>query len=463
MIKNERQFKLTRSQVQRFEDSLADLRSRDTSDIHPVQQDLELRSIASTIAELEAGMRTYVGLRDGEIAPVAITDVASIPRALIEHRIAAGLSQRELAERLDLKEQQIQRYEAEDWATASLSRLVQVADALGIASTLPEPSTSDLDEIRRTVGRVGIDREFLTRRLAPAPERGLAAVVDLTARLNRVYRWTPAQIINGEISEPEPLLEAASFKLPKEHNAARTNAYTVYSHYLALQALAATPNLEPRQVPVDPDEMRRLLDDGSETISFERAITVAWSLGVIVMPLADPGAFHAMLWRFEGRNVVILKQQNRLVSRWLFDLLHELRHAAEDPGELTYAVLDGDGDLDEDEYEANNYAGAVLLAGRAEELAQQVARASGGRVETLTRVVPEVARRNNVSTGDLAHYLAYRLSIDGVNWWGAATNLQSSGDDPWRIAAEKFFEEIDLRLLNPIDRDLLIQAISDPE
>lgn len=463
MIKNERQFKLTRSQVQRFEAALADLENRETTELHPVQHDLELRSIASTIAELEDSIRTYVSLRDGELAPVPITDVASIPRSLIEHRIAAGLSQRQLAERLGLKEQQIQRYEAEDWATASLNRLMQVADALGIVSSFPGRFDADLAEVRRTVGRVGIDRDFLIRRLEPAREHGLAAVLDLTTRLNRVYGWTPTEIVSGDISDPQPMLAAASFKLPKEHNTARTNAYTVYSHYLALQALAATPNLGPKPVPADPAEMRDLLDDGSGTISFERALDIAWSLGVIVMPLADPGAFHAVLWRHQGRNVVILKQQNRLVSRWLFDLLHELRHAAEKPDELSYAVVDGDGELDDDEYEANDYAGSVLLAGRAEELAQQVAEASKGRVEALTRVVPDVAARNGVAVGDLAHYIAYRLSVDNVNWWGAATNLQPQGDDPWRVAAERFFEEIDLRLLNPIDRDLLVQAVSDLE
>lgn len=463
MIKNERQFKHTRTQVQRFEQALADLRGRDTTDVHPVQHDLELRSATSVIAELEDSMRAYEHLRDGKTAPAAITDVASIPRALVEHRIAAGLTQRQLAERLGLKEQQIQRYEAEDWATASLSRLTQVAEALGLGSRISGASNTDFTNVRRTVGRVGIDRDFLLRRLAPSPEDGLAAVVDLTARLNRVYGWTPAEIVKGTVREPEPLLAAASFKLPKGHNAARTNAYTVYSHYLALQALAATPHLEPKPIPSDPADLRRLLDDGSGTITYDRALDVSWSLGVIVMPLADPGTFHAVLWRHQNRNVVILKQQNRLVSRWLFDLLHELRHAAEDPNEPTYAVLDGDGEPDDDEYVANDFAGAVLLDGRADELAQQVVRASRGSVEALSRVVPDIAAKNNVATGDLAHYIAYRLSVDDVNWWGAATNLQPRGGDPWQMAAERFFQEVDLRLLNPIDRDLLVQAVSDPE
>jgi transcriptional regulator with XRE-family HTH domain len=55
-----------------------------------------------------------------------------LPRTLIQARIAAGLSQKELARRLGLKEQQIQRYEATDYASAKLSRLRAVMHALGI-------------------------------------------------------------------------------------------------------------------------------------------------------------------------------------------------------------------------------------------------------------------------------------------------------------------------------------------
>lgn len=51
---------------------------------------------------------------------------------LIKGRIAAGLTQRQLADRLGLKEQQMQRYEATDYASASLARVSEVIAALGI-------------------------------------------------------------------------------------------------------------------------------------------------------------------------------------------------------------------------------------------------------------------------------------------------------------------------------------------
>ena len=45
---------------------------------------------------------------------------------------AAGLNQRDLATRLGLKEQQIQRYEATHYAGVSLERIQAVAEALGV-------------------------------------------------------------------------------------------------------------------------------------------------------------------------------------------------------------------------------------------------------------------------------------------------------------------------------------------
>jgi HTH-type transcriptional regulator/antitoxin HigA len=55
-----------------------------------------------------------------------------LPIVLIEGRIAAGLTQRELGKRLDVPEQQIQRYEATLYAGVSLQRLQEVADVLGL-------------------------------------------------------------------------------------------------------------------------------------------------------------------------------------------------------------------------------------------------------------------------------------------------------------------------------------------
>jgi ribosome-binding protein aMBF1 (putative translation factor) len=60
-----------------------------------------------------------------------ISDVVeSLPEMLVEERKRLDLTQRQLAEKLGIKEQQIQRYEATRYQSASLQRLGEVARAL---------------------------------------------------------------------------------------------------------------------------------------------------------------------------------------------------------------------------------------------------------------------------------------------------------------------------------------------
>jgi len=63
-------------------------------------------------------------------------EVSAIPDLLIAARIARGMTQKDLAEAMGLKMQQIQAYEADRYRSASLSRIAWVAKALGLNITL---------------------------------------------------------------------------------------------------------------------------------------------------------------------------------------------------------------------------------------------------------------------------------------------------------------------------------------
>ena len=47
--------------------------------------------------------------------------------------------------------------------------------------------------------------------------------------------------------------------------------------------------------------------------------------------------------------------------------------------------------------------------------------------------------------------------------WGAATNLQEAGPDPWQTARDLLLEQAHFDRLNDVDRTLLLQALSDVE
>jgi ribosome-binding protein aMBF1 (putative translation factor) len=85
----------------------------------------------SRLEELREELAEYEALRNGHVAVLELDSLDKLPEALIRARIAAGLAQKQLAQRLGLKEQQIQRNETKGYAGASLQRIQAAAEALG--------------------------------------------------------------------------------------------------------------------------------------------------------------------------------------------------------------------------------------------------------------------------------------------------------------------------------------------
>ncbi len=133
MITNQREYRITKSWLARFEKELV---ANETRELSP-REDPSMRqvvhdAIASEIETLRRQIDHYEQLRNGHITSREITSLRELPSALIEARIAARLTQRQLAERIGVAEQQIQRWEANDYSGVNLDRLQSIADALGV-------------------------------------------------------------------------------------------------------------------------------------------------------------------------------------------------------------------------------------------------------------------------------------------------------------------------------------------
>jgi ribosome-binding protein aMBF1 (putative translation factor) len=132
MIKNERQYIITKSQAEKLRYALEllpdELDSR--NDIHPLLKNVQLEAIKSQLNDLEDEIKEYEGLVSSRRKRIVVRSLDELPKALIKGRIMARLSQKELANKLKMKEQQIQRYESTDYASAKLSRLIEIANKL---------------------------------------------------------------------------------------------------------------------------------------------------------------------------------------------------------------------------------------------------------------------------------------------------------------------------------------------
>ena len=133
MITNERQYRITKAAAKRFEKAIAAAENEAPLEgVHPRLQRAMVDAMCSQLDDLRGEVREYDALRLGRIRRRTFSSLAEIPIALIEGRIARRLTQKELAKRVGLHEQQIQRYEANRYAGASLERLQEIADAIGI-------------------------------------------------------------------------------------------------------------------------------------------------------------------------------------------------------------------------------------------------------------------------------------------------------------------------------------------
>ena len=132
MIKNERQYRITKTQAEKFERTIAEVVAAPKRDLHAALLKAELDGIRSQLADLKREIQEYEALRSGKCRVIALDSIEELSTTLIQARIATGLSQEGLAAKLGLKPQQVQRYEATNYRSASLERINEIVRVLGI-------------------------------------------------------------------------------------------------------------------------------------------------------------------------------------------------------------------------------------------------------------------------------------------------------------------------------------------
>jgi DNA-binding XRE family transcriptional regulator len=134
MITNERQRRVAAGRKKRFEQAIAQAHADGPgADVHPVLHDAMIDGMKSQLADINDELGAYDALRAGHVKGREFHSIGEFPNALIEGRIAAGLTQKALAQRIGVSEQQIQRYEQTRYSAANLERLQDVAEALNLS------------------------------------------------------------------------------------------------------------------------------------------------------------------------------------------------------------------------------------------------------------------------------------------------------------------------------------------
>ena len=129
MIANEKQYQVTKLRLQEFSEQLQILLTKNSSDI---LNQIHINSLKAKIDDFKREIAEYEALQNGKTNELTIQSLEDFGQILIQARIAKKWSQSELAGKLNLKEQQIQRYEADRYLTANIPKLMQIATALDI-------------------------------------------------------------------------------------------------------------------------------------------------------------------------------------------------------------------------------------------------------------------------------------------------------------------------------------------
>lgn len=131
MIKNASQYKRTLVKITELQQAKA-IFQNDNPDSTSGKYQFGTNSFDALLSDLIAEKNEYEKLTNGGLQIIDPKSLENIPIAMIQARIALGLTQKEFAAKLRLKEQQVQRYESEDYQGVSFSRLLDFCDELGI-------------------------------------------------------------------------------------------------------------------------------------------------------------------------------------------------------------------------------------------------------------------------------------------------------------------------------------------
>lgn len=252
---------------------------------------------------------------------ISVSHIDRIGHALVEARISQNLTQKALATRAGLKEQQIQRYEKEFYSSANLRRLSLIAAAMGFVL--------DGASLRKSGQGFSSDVGFSTRDL---PFLEMRRAGWFGPDLKAAHRVDDAQ---REAVLAKFLREASGTSLAALHRKTTASvspprrAALFAWQFRVLERAKEVVELYPRFSPLDSNTISNFAQLSASEDGVEKALHILSRHGIIVV--FEP---HLEKTRIDGaalslnRNTPVIGMSLRFdrVDNFWFVLLHELGH-----------------------------------------------------------------------------------------------------------------------------------------
>lgn len=130
MLKNEKQYKMSKVKLEKWLQTQKQLQEGASAGQPDWVIAEQAFGIEQQIKQLQAEISEYELIETGQQSLPDPSLVFDIPNLLIQWRIAYHLTQKDLATKLGLHENQIQKYERENYGGASLDTISKVATIL---------------------------------------------------------------------------------------------------------------------------------------------------------------------------------------------------------------------------------------------------------------------------------------------------------------------------------------------
>jgi len=359
MIRNEREYKSTKAALFNYQDAIAkfDILKVIEQGVDPIIAEAQRSSYERQISELAEQVESFEALKAGTLKEFVADDVMQMGRKLVEVRVAKGLTQREMASLAGLKEQQIQRYEKEQYASASLRRIAFLSSVLGARfsgefslqaeDTHPEmeflqglnPSNFPISEMNR---REWFDRVLDIRTTSDVEKKRLLG----------------SFFMHAGMTEPSRALHRKS---KGQISVKRTSALTAWQARVLSKARSKA-GLARRFTPLPPEVIRRLAQFSALSDGPVRAVELLLEYGIVVLfeKHLSGTKLDGAAMTLDGKYAVIgmTIRYDRIDNFW-FVLFHELGHVMRHWGPLLrQGFLDEEGDDFQDRFEkeANEFA-----------------------------------------------------------------------------------------------------------
>ncbi len=125
MIQNEKQLKITAKKLNHFTALANEVKPFVNSSL---EKKLQYASYCLIKKQLAAEVKAYSRTKQNGLTLKRQISITQLPEVLIKYKIAKKLSQKDFSVILGIKEQQLQRYEADKYASVSFKRLLSFVE-----------------------------------------------------------------------------------------------------------------------------------------------------------------------------------------------------------------------------------------------------------------------------------------------------------------------------------------------